>query len=58
LSSRIPRGRQRYLVKSTVDAQNALGALLRGHYVCEIQYEGSGDPLVLANWKTHQLVIE
>lgn len=54
----IARGRQRYLVSSTVDAQNAYGAMLRARYVCEIQHDGVGDPFELASWKTHKLVIE
>ena len=53
----VPRGRQRYLVSSHVDAQNIFGALMRARFICEIQHDG-GDPLVLANWTTHQLVVE
>lgn len=52
----IPRGRQRYLVKSYVDAQNAFGAMLRTPYLCEMQYVG-GTRYELSSWKTIQFSV-
>lgn len=42
--------RQQYLVQSHVDAQNVYGAMIRLTYLCELQYDGEGDPLDPASW--------
>lgn len=54
----IGRGRQRYLIASNVDAQNAFGAMVRARFVCELQHDGVGDPLQVASWTTHRFVVE
>lgn len=58
-SAKIPRlpnvfdmKRQRYVVKSHFDAQNAYGAMMRAHYHCDVQFVGgeSDDRLAPGNW--------
>jgi hypothetical protein len=47
-SVRMPR--QKYRIKSYVDATNVLGGEVRLRYFCEVQYNGSGEPLSPVNW--------
>jgi len=44
--------RQRYVVNSHVDAENAFGAEVRLHYRCDIQHDG-GDAMALRSWAIH-----
>ena len=39
-----------YVIMSYVDAQNAFGANLRKHWVCQLKYKG-GDSFDINNWQ-------
>lgn len=49
------KGRQRYLIQSYVDSQNAFGADIRTNWTCDIQYNGSGEDADRRNWTVHTL---
>jgi hypothetical protein len=44
-------GKQRYIVQSYVDSQNAFGATLRTHFNCDMQYDLEGDALNSTSWE-------
>lgn len=47
-----PLGKEKYIVRSYVDAQNAFGALIRNNYTCRLAYQGND------KWLLEDITIE